>query len=119
MGPTLVTVEIGDPLARNFREIDVIVNPGATLCSLPADILRDMGVKPERDDEAHLADGSTLKVDIGGASIRVEGITIHTDVIFGQPGSPALLGVVVLEAAALDVDPTSRQLVRRRGVDLF
>ena len=90
MGRTVVTVEIGDPLALNFREIGATVDTNATLYSLPADVLREVGVKPLPDEEAHLADGSTMKVDMGAASIRLEGITIYTDVIFGQPGRPAL-----------------------------
>ena len=58
-------------------------------------------------------------MEIGGATIRVEGITISTDVIFAQPGSPSLLGVVALETADLGVDPKMRKLIHLDGPDML
>ena len=82
-----------------------MVDTGATLSAIPADILRELGIQVRRTDNARLADGTRMPVEIGGATIRVEGVTISNDVIFAQPGSPSLLGVVALETADLGVDP--------------
>ena len=60
-----------------------------------------------------------MPVEIGGATIKVEGVTISTDVIFAQPGSPSLLGVVALETADLGVDPKMRKLIHLDGPDML
>ena len=58
-------------------------------------------------------------MEIGGATIRVEGVTISTDVIFAQPGSPSLLGVVALETDYLGVDPKMKKLIHMDGPDML
>lgn len=119
MGRVTVTVEVGNPQADRFREVEVIVDSGATLSSIPADTLQDLGIQVARTDNARLANNTRMPVDIGGATIRVEGITIRTDVIFAEPGSPSLLGVVALETADLGVDPKMRKLIRLSGPDML
>ena len=52
-----------------------------------------------------------MPVEIGGATIRVEGVTISTDVIFAQLGSPSLPGGVALDTADLGVDTKMRKLM--------
>ena len=111
MGRVTVTIEVGNPQADRFREVEVIVDTGATLIAIPADILQDLGIQVARSDNARLANNTRMPMDIGGATIRVEGITIRTDVIFAEPGSPAMLGLVALETAALALDPGKRRLV--------
>ena len=119
MGRVTVTIEVGDAQEQRFQEVEVIVDTGATLSAIPAEILRELGIQVRRTDNARLADCTRMPVEIGGATIRVEGITISTDVIFAQPGSPSLLGVVALETADLGVDPKMRKLVHLDGPDML
>ena len=119
MGRITVTIEVGDPQEQRFQEVEVIVDAGATLSAIPAEILRELGIQVRRTENARLADGTRMPVEIGGATIRVEGITISTDVIFAQPGSPSLLGVVALETADLGVDPRMRKLIHLDGPDML
>ena len=119
MGRVTVTIEVGDPQEQRFQEVEVIVDTGATLSAIPADILRNLGIQVRRTDNARLADGTRMPVEIGGATIRVEGVTISTDLIFAQPGSPSLLGVVALETADLGVDPKMRKLIRLDGPNML
>ena len=110
MGRVSVNIEVGNPQGDRFRDVEVKVDTGATLSAIPAETLHDLGIQVERSDNAQLADNTGMPVDIGGATIRVEGITIRTDVIFAGPGSPALLGVVAMETA---------DVVRLSGPDLL
>ena len=119
MGRVTVTIEVGDPQEQRFQEVEVIVDTGATLSAIPGDILRELGIQVRRTENARLANGTSMPVEIGGATIKVEGVTISTDVIFAQPGSPSLLGVVALETADLGVDPKMRKLIHLDGPDML
>ena len=111
MGRVTTTIEVGAPHKERFQEVEAVVDTGATLSAIPGAILRELGIQVSRTDNARMADNTRMPVDIGGATIRVEGITISTDVIFAEPDSPALLGMVALETAALALDPGKRRLV--------
>ena len=57
------------------------------------------------------ADGRIVPVDVGEATIRLQGLQFHTPVIFAEENEPSLLGVVSLEQAALAVDPLAGRLI--------
>ena len=57
------------------------------------------------------ADGRIVPVDVGEATIRLQGLQFHTPVIFAEENEPSLLGVVSLGEAALAVDPLARRLI--------
>ena len=111
MGTVLVTIEVGDPQGRDFREIELTVDTGSTFTALPATMLRELGVTVDETALSDLADGSTTPVDIGWTMVKVEGKTFPTNVIFAGENEPVLLGVVTLEQALLAVDPVHGRLV--------
>lgn len=111
MGTVLVTIEVGDPQGRNFREIELTVDTGSTFTALPATMLRQLGVPVDETVPSDLADGSTTPVDIGWTMVKVAGKTFPTNVIFAGENEPGLLGVVTLEQALLAVDPVHGRLV--------
>ena len=111
MGKLIVTIGVGDQQGQKFEDIEVIVDTGSTFTALPAAMLHDLGVMVEHTAEARLADGRTTPVQIGHATIRLEGRTFPTPVIFAQDNEPSLLGVVTLETALLAVDPVSQRLI--------
>ena len=68
-------------------------------------MLQRLGIPVERSLPSETADGRIVPVDVGEATIRLEGLQFHTAVIFAEENEPSLLGVVSLEQAALGVDP--------------
>ncbi len=111
MGTVTATIEVGDPLGRDFQEIELEVDTGSTYTALPREMLRSLGVPVNRTEQSRLADGTVQSVELGWTQIRVAGKQIATPVIFAEEGEPSLLGVVTLEEAALGVDPLNNELI--------
>ncbi len=111
MGITYVTIEIGDMRGEQFHPVEVMVDTGATFTTVPGNLLRSLGLAPQRSEPARLADGSIINDEICDTLIRVEGKTFITPVTFGRENEPNLLGVVALETALLAVDPLEQRLV--------
>ena len=107
MGKLIVNIGVGDQQGQKFEDIEVIVDTGSTFAAM----LHQLGVKVEHTAEARLADCRTTPVQIGHTTIRLEGRTFPTPVIFAQDNEPSLLGVVTLETALLAVDPVSQRLI--------
>ena len=111
MATTRITIEIGDPQGRRFEELDVIAGTRSTYTTVPRAMLDRLGVPVERTLPSETADGRMVPVDVGTTIIRLEGIEIHTPVIFAEPGEPSLLGTLTLEEAALTLDPVAGRLI--------
>jgi clan AA aspartic protease len=111
LGTFRVRIEVGDPERRRFETVAALVDTGATHTTLPAELLRSLGVVPHRKARFELADGSSEELDIGRAWVRVEGRLEHTLVAFGPEGVPSLLGATTLEEMHLAVDPVRQRLV--------
>ena len=77
-------------------------------------MLQRLGIPVERSLPSETAVGRIVPVDVGEATIRLEGLQFHTPVIFAEENEPSLLGVVSLEQAALGVDPLEQAAL---GVD--
>ena len=114
MGILKVTIAVGDSQGRQFEELDVTVDTGSTYTAVPRAMLQRLGIPVERSLPSETADGRIVPVDVGEATIRLEGMQFHTPVIFAEENEPSLLGVVSLEQAALGVHPT--RLVRKSRV---
>jgi aspartyl protease family protein len=111
MGTFNVNIEIGDPEGRRFEQVEALVDTGATLTSVPASLLRSLGVIPVRRGTFELADGRQVQMDIGETRVKVEGVQTTTSVLFGEEGAAPLLGAMTLEGLLLGVDPFNRRLV--------
>ena len=111
MGTVTTTIEVGDPLGRNFQEIELEVDTGSTFTALPREILEALGVPVNRTVRARLADGTPQWVEVGETIIRLADKQFTTTVIFAEEGEPSLLGVVTLEDALLAVDPVNNELI--------
>ncbi|MBI4311341.1 MAG: aspartyl protease family protein [Chloroflexi bacterium] len=116
MGTFRQTIEIGDPQGRRYERVEALVDTGASYTTLPASLLRKLGVEPYEDVEFHVADGRRVVRSIGQTWIRIEGRRVMTIVVFGDEGASPLLGAYSLEGLRLDVDPTNRRLVRTPGL---
>ena len=115
MGAIYVTIDVGDMRGERFEPVEVMVDTGATFTTVPADLLRRLGVNPQRTMQVRLADGSVINDQVCDTVIRLEGQTFFTPISFGREGEPNLLGVVALETALLAVDPVEQRLVPTIG----
>ena len=115
MGAIYVTIEVGDMQGGRFEPVKVMVDTGSTFTTVPADLLRRLGVNPQRTMQVRLADGSVINDQVCDTVIRLEGQTFFTPISFGREGQPNLLGVVALETALLAVDPVEQRLVPTIG----
>ena len=111
MGTEKVTIAVGDSQGRQFEELDVTVDTGSTYTAVPRAMLQKLGIPVERSLPSETADGRIVPVDVGEATIRLEGLQFHTPVVFAEENEPSLLGVVSLEQAALAVDPLAGKLI--------
>ncbi len=115
MGTFSVTVRVmglGKP--TESREVEALVDTGATLTFLPAEILRELGVTPIRRKEFETVEGTVITRSIGAALVQVDGEQEVTPVVFGEPGDAPVLGAVTLEALGYAVDPIRKRLVPQR-----
>ena len=111
MGTIFVTIEVGDQRGEQFERVQVMVETGATFTTVPTEVLRRLGVSPQRSMPARLADGTIIEDQVSDTIIKLEGHTFYTPITFGKGGEPNLLGVVALETALLAVDPVDQRLV--------
>jgi predicted aspartyl protease len=92
-----------------------MVDTGATFTTVPRDVLRRLGVSPQRIVQVRIANGRIIDDEVCDTMIRLEGRTFLTPISFGREGEPNLLGVVALETALLAVDPVEQRLVPTIG----
>ncbi len=116
MGTFKVSIGIGDPQGQEYELVEALVDTGATYSTLPASLLRRLGVGTDRRVEFELADGSVIERDVGQTWVRINGDTAIVPVVFADDGSAPLLGAVTLEIFLLTVDPVRQQLVPARGL---
>ena len=93
------------------REIEATVDTGAAYTTLPARLLRELGIEPMGQRRFLLADGRRVDMDYGQAWIAIDGERVVTVVVFGEDDAPSLLGAYTLEGLALAVDPVEQRLV--------
>ena len=96
---------------QRSRDIEATVDTGAAYTTLPARLLRDLGVTPLGKRRLLLADGRHVDMEYGEARAIVNGENVATLVIFGEDDGPLLIGAYTLEGLALAVDPVKQRLV--------
>lgn len=111
-----VTIDIGDPSGQRFEALEALVDTGATYTVVPAPVLERLGVPRHARDRFVLADGRGVELDFGHTWARVDGRTVITLVVFGEPGARTLLGAYTLEGVRLAADPVGRRLVPVSGL---
>ena len=96
---------------QQTQDVEATVDTGAAYTTLPANLLRELGIEPMDKGVFLLADGRRVEIDIGRAWARVNGSSEVTLVVFGEDNAPALLGAYTLEGLRLAVDPIAQRLV--------
>jgi predicted aspartyl protease len=113
MGTFRVDIEIENPARPGEKRMlrSVLVDTGAELSWVPAEVLESLGI--ERYNKWHFrqANGTILERWAGGARIYVAGKRTNDDIVFGEPGDLVLLGSRTLEGLNFRVEPVTKQLV--------
>ena len=117
MGLTHVTVTIRNPAEpeRSWEGL-FLVDTGSMDCLVPGDALREIGIEPRGEREYEPADGSKIRLKVGGADVEFMGDYTFSTVIFGKEGVEPILGVTALESVGIEVDPRTQRLKRLPAV---
>lgn len=114
MGTFDVPVRISRVNGGPSVDIEATVDTGSAYTTLPASVLRELGVEPFDVRRFVLADGHMVETEIGEARATLGDQSVTTVVAFGEEGSPPLLGAYTLEGLGLAVDPILQRLVPAR-----
>ena len=91
--------------------IEVLVDTGAELTWLPAEMLTTIGVQPRRKRTFQTATKQLIERDVGYAILRAEGFETTDEVVFAQSTDLNLLGVRTLEGFGVMVDNIAHRFV--------
>lgn len=113
MGTFRVDIEIENAAAPgSWRALKaVIVDTGAELSWVPAEVLESLGIERNSPWYFRQADGSILERWAGSAIVRVAGRQAADEIVFGEPGDLTLLGSRSLEGLNLRVETVAKRLV--------
>ena len=111
MGTFTWPLRISSMDGQQAMDIEATVDTGAFYTTLPARLLRELGVEPMGSRLFLVADGRRVEMEYGRAWATIDGESEVTIVVFGEDNAPPLLGAYTLEGLALAVDPSSQRLV--------
>ena len=113
MGTFRTHIEIENPVHPGARRLlhGVLVDTGAELSWLPAEVLESLGIGRRKVWRFRQADGTILERETGYAIIRAGDTESVDEVVFGEPGDLVLLGARTLEGLNLRIDPVTKRLV--------
>jgi len=113
MGSFRVDLELENPARPGVRRLvrSALVDTGAELSWVPAELLESLGV--ERNNKWHFrqADGTVLERWTGTVIVQVAGKRAGDEVVFGAPGDLTLIGSRTMEGLNFRVEPVTKQLV--------
>ena len=111
MGTFTWPLRISGVDGRRTLDIEAVVDTGAFYTTLPAHLLRELGVEPIGSRRFLVADGRRVEMEYGRAWATIDGESIITVVAFGEDNAPPVLGAYTLEGLALVVDPSEQRLI--------
>ena len=111
MGTVTHPITLTTPSGDRTEIEEALVDTGATFTTVPAPILERLGVTPHRTVNLRLANGQRELRRIGWVRAELDGVEENIICVFGEPGSPPVIGAITLETFLLGVDPVERRLV--------
>ncbi len=130
MGFTISTLKISNELdrIRSLRgeledtrirtvEIAALADTGSYMVSLPPEVIRELGLPQAGTLPALTAAGRIELRSFSMAHLELFGRRMTVEVLEGQPETPALIGVTIMELFDLIVDPRTRRLLPRDATD--
>ena len=111
MGVFRVRARIWNPLDPDkSRDVELLVDTGATYTVIPCDVLESLGIKAFRRARLRLADNRVIEKPAGEVGIEIEGYRASaTPAVFGDPDI-YILGSVTMGQLGLAPDPVSKKL---------
>jgi predicted aspartyl protease len=108
-----VDIEIENPARPGERRLirSVLVDTGAELSWVPAEVLESLGVERNNKWQFRQADGTILERWTGSVLLHFSGRRVGDEMVFGMPGDLVLLGSRSIEGLNLRVEPVGKQLV--------
>ena len=110
MGTFNLTIQIANLNGEHFKDVEVMVDTGATTTVVPRSTLEGLDIQPDIRRTFEYAGGERVQLDMAEARAQVDGIETNTWVIFGEEGMSPLLGAYTLEGVFLGVDPYNERL---------
>lgn len=112
MGTFFVDVEIASPRRADRREsVKLLVDSGSLYMWISGNVLRDLGMQPTDRCRVMTIEGRMTERGMAEILITLEGRTLHSLCLFGEPGDLDLLGAYTLEGFGLAIDPVQRRLI--------
>jgi len=113
MGTFRVDMQLENPARPGDKRTlrSVLVDTGAELSWVPAEVLESLGVERNNQWRFRQANGTVLERWTGTVSVYVAGKRAGDEVVFGEPGDLTLLGSRTLEGLNFRVEPVTKQLV--------
>lgn len=115
MGLTYVHARLRRSEGRGpTRDVRFLVDSGAIYSVLPAAIWRALRLKPERQVEFTLADGTPITRGVSECRFEIRGESATSPVVLGEDYDGALLGTVTLETLGFMLNPLTREILPMR-----
>jgi predicted aspartyl protease len=112
MGTFFAEVRLASPARPDRREtIKLLVDSGSMYTWVSATVLRDLDLQPMERRRILTIEGRTTERGAAEILITLEGRTLHTLCLFGEPGDLEVLGAYTLEGFGLAIDPIQRRLI--------
>jgi predicted aspartyl protease len=113
VGTFRVDMQLENPARPGERRTlrSVLVDTGAELSWVPAEVLESLGVERNNKWRFRQANGTVLERWTGIVVITIAGKRTGDDVVFGEPGDLVLLGARTLEGLNFRVELATKQLV--------
>lgn len=109
MGYIKVRARISDPEQTRTRELEFLVDTGASYMVIPPAIAEELGLKPVKKTKVTLADKRELEAGYAFAYVSLLGREAPvTALVFDSPFP--LLGTFTLQVLGLEVDPAKEQV---------
>ncbi len=92
------------------REIEMVVDSGATYPLIPRELADELGISPETERTFTLADGNQIVRFMARAGLAYDGRSAASMVVIGERGDVPILGAHALEGLGFGVDPVAKTL---------
>jgi len=112
LGRTIEQIRLANLLdGSKHVELDAVVDTGATMLVLPADVVERLALRKVRDVKVKYADGQARTRSIFGVvTLELQGRAGNFDVLAEAESTQPRIGQIVLEEPKLVIDPRSRRL---------
>jgi predicted aspartyl protease len=109
MGSGVSLMTVSGPFGQYTTE--AVVDASATFSRVPAPALIELGIEPVRTVRLKANGGAVRFGHVGRALVTVEEQEEIVPVLFGEPGTPTIIGGTTLGLLLLELDAVSGRLV--------